>query len=84
MDNIISKVNYYLTQAEKEISREDINPGLALMNTSYEMGRIYGLLEILQEDMDVFIPYYDKITHRLHSIMEKEDAIYRKIKEAMI
>lgn len=81
-EDIITMIHNELREAEAEIARTDIPDALRLMNTSYQLGRIYGLLELLdtEETLDTFVEIHDGITDRLHTIMKKEDEIYRRLR----
>ena len=80
IESIIALIHMYLKEAEAE---EGHNPALTLMNRSFTIGKIYGLLEVLQTvDLDRFVTEYEDITGRLHTLMEKNDTLYRTLKEA--
>lgn len=80
IESIIALIHMYLKEAEAE---EGHNPALTLMNRSFTIGKIYSLLEILQTvDLDRFVTEYEDITGRLHTLMEKNDTLYRTLKEA--
>ena len=80
IENIITLIHMYLKEAEAE---EGHNPALILMNRSFTIGKIYGLLEILQTvDLDRFVTEYESITGRLHALIEKNDILYVGLKEA--
>lgn len=81
-EDIITMIHNELREAEAEIARTDIPDALRLMNTSYQMGRIYGLLDTINRDetLNTFIEVYEGITDRLHTIMKKEDEIYRRLR----
>lgn len=79
IESIIALIHMYLKEAEAE---EGHNPALTLMNRSFTIGKIYGLLEILQTvDLDRFVTEYEDITGRIHILMEKNDTLYRTLKE---
>ena len=81
-EDIITMIHNELREAEAAIERTDLPDALRLMNTSYQMGRIYGLLDTInrEETLNTFIEVYEGITDRLHTIMKKEDEIYRRLR----
>lgn len=79
MNNIITMIHNALARAEEAIEKTDQPEALRLMNTSYFVGQVHGLLDIVF-DSDSFVEIYDDIRDRLHTITKKEDEIYRKLR----
>lgn len=79
--NLVKQIHIAVEEAEAEAARE-LHPALVLMNTAFCIGKVYGLLDVLNDtDFDGFVTEYAAITDRLHRLMKKNDAIYRSLKE---
>lgn len=79
---LVKQIHIAVEEAEAEAAK-DLHPALVLMNTEFCLGKIYGLLDILNDtDFDRFVTEYEAITGRLHILMEKNDTLYRTLKEA--
>lgn len=61
-ESIVGKIEEIITEMKKDFD-SDINRKTKTMNIEFQLGKFFGLIEILKVDIDMFVKVYEKHRH---------------------